>query len=60
MVPPVFSTRKGGSGLGLALVHRAVEVHSGVVFVERGIDGGAQFVIFLPGQVGGEREKPRE
>ena len=57
---PFFSTRKGGSGLGLALVHRAVEVHSGVVFVERGIDGGAQFVIFLPGEPEGEREKPRE
>lgn len=53
---PFFSTRKGGSGLGLALVHRAVEVHSGVVFVERGIDGGAQFVIFLPGQPEGATE----
>ncbi|MDZ7779144.1 MAG: ATP-binding protein [Gemmatimonadota bacterium] len=46
---PFFSTRKGGSGLGLALVHRAVEAHAGVVFVERAIEGGAQFVIFLPG-----------
>jgi two-component system, NtrC family, sensor histidine kinase PilS len=52
---PFFSTRKGGSGLGLALVHRAVEAHSGVVFVERGIEGGAQFVIFLPGLPEGER-----
>ncbi len=51
---PFFSTRKGGSGLGLALVHRAVEAHSGVVFVERGIEGGAQFVIFLPGIPEGE------
>lgn len=46
---PFFSTRKGGSGLGLAVVHRAVEAHAGVVFVERAIEGGAQFVIFLPG-----------
>ncbi|MEX2467055.1 MAG: ATP-binding protein [Gemmatimonadota bacterium] len=52
---PFFSTRKGGSGLGLALVHRAVEAHSGVVFVERAIEGGAQFVIFLPGLPEGER-----
>jgi len=46
---PFFSTRKGGSGLGLAVVHRAVEAHAGVVFVERAPEGGAQFVIFLPG-----------
>jgi two-component system sensor histidine kinase PilS (NtrC family) len=46
---PFFTTRKGGSGLGLALVHRAVEAHSGVIFVDRAIEGGAQFVIFLPG-----------
>ena len=52
---PFFSTRKGGSGLGLALVHRAVEAHSGVVFVEKAIEGGAQFVIFLPGLPEDER-----
>ncbi len=58
---PFFSTRKGGSGLGLALVHRAVEAHSGVVFVEKAIEGGAQFVIFLPGLPGDERrEQTRE
>lgn len=45
---PFFTTRSEGSGLGLAVVHRAVEAHSGVTFVERGPEGGAQFVIFLP------------
>jgi two-component system sensor histidine kinase PilS (NtrC family) len=55
---PFFSTRKGGTGLGLALVHRAVEAHAGVVFVERAPEGGAQFVIFLPGLPGdGWRER---
>jgi signal transduction histidine kinase len=33
----------------LAVVHRAVEAHSGATFVERSSEGGAQFVIFLPG-----------
>ena len=46
---PFFTTKPKGSGLGLAVVHRAVEAHAGVTFVEKGPDGGAQFVIFLPG-----------
>jgi two-component system sensor histidine kinase PilS (NtrC family) len=46
---PFFTTKAGGSGLGLAVVHRAVEAHSGATFVERSSEGGARFVIFLPG-----------
>jgi two-component system, NtrC family, sensor histidine kinase PilS len=46
---PFYTTKSGGSGLGLAVVHRAVEAHAGVTFVEESSDGGAQFVIFLPG-----------
>lgn len=46
---PFFTTKPKGSGLGLAVVHRAVEAHAGVTFVETGPDGGAQFEIFLPG-----------
>ena len=46
---PFFTTKVGGSGLGLAVVHRAVEAHAGATFVEQGPEGGAQFVIYLPG-----------
>ncbi len=46
---PFFTTRKGGNGLGLAVVYRAVEAHEGAVFVERAPGGGAEFVIYLPG-----------
>ena len=46
---PFFTTKPKGSGLGLAVVHRAVEAHAGATFVEEGPEGGAQFVIFLPG-----------
>lgn len=49
---PFFTTKTGGSGLGLAVVHRAVEAHSGVTFVDESADGGAEFVIFLPGAPG--------
>jgi two-component system sensor histidine kinase PilS (NtrC family) len=45
---PFFTTKPKGSGLGLAVVHRAVEAHQGATFVDRAPEGGAQFVIFLP------------
>jgi two-component system sensor histidine kinase PilS (NtrC family) len=45
---PFFTRREGGTGLGLALVHRAVEAHNGTVFVEPGNGGGARFEVFLP------------
>ena len=46
---PFYTTKESGSGLGLAVVHRAVEAHQGVTFVDRAPEGGAQFAIFLPG-----------
>ena len=46
---PFFTTRAGGSGLGLAVVQRAVEAHRGVVLVEAGGQGaGARFTMLLP------------
>ncbi len=45
---PFYSSRPGGSGLGLALVHRAVEAHRGAVLVSRSREGGAEFSVFLP------------
>jgi two-component system sensor histidine kinase PilS (NtrC family) len=46
---PFFTGRPGGSGLGLALVHRAVEAHKGAVLVDQSAEGGAEFTIYLPG-----------
>ena len=45
---PFYTRRKGGSGLGLAVVHRAVAAHEGTVLVERSRTGGAEFVVDLP------------
>ena len=47
---PFYTTRPGGTGLGLAVVHRAVAAHEGAVFVDRAPSGGAEFTIFLPAQ----------
>jgi two-component system, NtrC family, sensor histidine kinase PilS len=44
---PFFTTREGGSGLGLAVVHRAIEAHRGVVLVDAD-DRGTCFTILLP------------
>lgn len=45
---PFFTTRQGGTGLGLALVYRAVEAHSGAVLLDRAPDAGARFTVYLP------------
>jgi len=45
---PFFSKREGGTGLGLAMVHRAIEAHSGAIMVDAAPDGGARFTIYLP------------
>ncbi|MGH7475347.1 MAG: two-component system sensor histidine kinase NtrB [Longimicrobiales bacterium] len=50
---PFFTTRRGGTGLGLALVHRAVQAHSGAIFVEGAEGRGATFTVYLPSRAEG-------
>lgn len=45
---PFFSTREGTSGLGLAIVHNILDLHQGVIHVERGRAVGTVFTILLP------------
>jgi two-component system sensor histidine kinase PilS (NtrC family) len=45
---PFFTTRQGGTGLGLAMVHRAVEAHHGTILVDGGSGEGAEFTVYLP------------
>ena len=47
---PFFTTRTEGSGLGLAMVHRAAEAHHGAIVVERPPEGGTEFILYLPGE----------
>ena len=49
---PFFTRRRGGSGLGLALVHRAVGSHRGAIFVDTAPAGGTRFTVYLPGPNG--------
>lgn len=45
---PFFTTRAGGTGLGLATVHRIVEAHGGRVEVGEVAPHGARFTVHLP------------
>jgi len=45
---PYTTTKSKGGGLGLAVVKRIVEEHSGIVFAENRYEGGACIVVRLP------------
>ena len=55
---PFVTTKSGGSGLGLSIVHRAVEAHHGFILVDSPKDhDGCRFTMILPklGSDGGKR-----
>ncbi len=45
---PFFSTKKGGTGLGLSVVHHTAEAHGGSVLADNCPEGGAAFTIRIP------------
>jgi two-component system sensor histidine kinase PilS (NtrC family) len=44
---PFFTTRSGGTGLGLPIVQRAIEAHRGFVLLDSGTSG-TRFTVLLP------------
>jgi two-component system, NtrC family, sensor histidine kinase PilS len=48
---PFYSTKPGGSGIGLALVYRVVQDHGGTVEVQSRPGAGTAFTLTLPGAV---------
>jgi two-component system sensor histidine kinase PilS (NtrC family) len=51
MFDPFFTTRTGGSGLGLALVHRIIEAHEGLMFIDGQEGEGTTVTVYLPEQL---------
>ncbi len=47
MFDPFFTTKSNGTGLGLAVVHRAIEAHRGLVLVDSN-PHGTRFTVILP------------
>lgn len=45
---PFFTSKAGGTGLGLAVVQRIVESHSGGIYVQSEVGKGSNFTIELP------------
>ena len=45
---PDVTTRRRGSGLGLAMVRRAAEIHGGTAIARNRLEGGAEFELRLP------------
>lgn len=45
---PFFTTKKDGTGLGLALVQKIIVTHNGRINVTSGPNGGASFQVTLP------------
>ena len=46
---PFFSTRPGGTGLGLALAHNIVKEHGGEIEVQSAPNNGTTFTLEFPG-----------
>ncbi len=44
-----FTTKKDGSGIGLAMTYRIVQLHSGIVEVESKVGVGSVFTLRIPG-----------
>lgn len=44
---PLFTTKKRGTGLGLAVAHQIIRAHGGVLSVETAVGAGTTFHLFL-------------
>ncbi len=47
---PYYSTKKGGTGLGLPIVRRVVEEHGGTIHLSSEVGKGTQFTLLFPTQ----------
>jgi len=55
---PLFTTKRSGTGLGLAVVHQVISAHGGSVRVETKVGEGTAFHLLLPLGPPSERTSP--
>jgi len=48
-----YTTRERGTGIGLSLVYRMVQIHNGTIDVESTVGVGTTFIVILPSAVSG-------
>jgi signal transduction histidine kinase len=51
-----FTTKKEGSGIGLAMTYRILQLHSGSIAVQSEVDQGSTFTLRLPITAGAEAD----
>ena len=56
---PFFSTKRAGSGLGLATSHSIIEKHDGYISVDSTVGAGSTFTIYLPVTTGTNFAQPK-
>lgn len=45
---PFFTTKPGGTGLGMSIMHQVVQGHNGIVEVDSTVEKGTRFTITIP------------
>jgi two-component system sensor histidine kinase PilS (NtrC family) len=56
---PFYTTREGGTGLGLSTAHSIIRAHGGMIQVSSSPEGGTEFVVgLLPAADGAPAERP--
>jgi signal transduction histidine kinase len=56
---PYFTTKSGGTGLGLPTTRRLIEAHQGRIDVHSEAGRGSDFVVRLPGQDASAKQPPK-
>ncbi|MEO0218473.1 MAG: ATP-binding protein, partial [candidate division WOR-3 bacterium] len=52
---PFYTTKKGGTGLGLFVVHKLVKDNGGMIEVESNLNSGTTFTLYFKGRIKHEK-----